>query len=1356
MSLGFDSLYPVKFLYQNDVDLIINQNPFYTQQGLLLNLVNALSGCRDETILNYSNIFLTKKVDINEVMTLASTNNKFINFPTYFALSAFPSTSSNTRYLELSTNPGLSSFAILTKSLSSTSNTYFIFSDLDGLHCRISTIEDNSTKNLTVNLTAGTGLDLYQCYFNIETLAISGAESNIFEYSLDANGYLKLFYRNGNKFYIIRNIGNTLSAVDVTLTSPLTTDIFLTTYKYDRKLNLKNDFIYYDKNGLKDFYVDDARTVSDVQQNLILYYNYQSQFNFVSGTDVLVDFFKAKNVLSNDYYVNDKLPFGIEDVVQREYSTILSKQNSELYNAGLQLNHTYYTKEYLLIPDVTTKFTLPETLYPYDVINVDDSNLVNAGAYGGLSPVFSDKLIKRLNPNINVVNYNEANGIYLYTWLYTDSQQLTSYWLDRYYYPKKTSLNTAYSGSNNQIFNYTSELSSFLNTNYAIDNYSYYDIRSSLTFEPSASYLYSRIGNNYINKVMDTINVAVSTVPLFTSDNVPIAETNQLNFDGNTYGVFKLTPDTNNSFTISFNINSEDVSCIKSNLIVGNNFDEGVSIYKGGVNNIFTPGYFVCSLSGINFFDINNNNTFTLNVSSYIKNPIKVLDVINYGFDHLIKVLYLDTVTNIPGLLEFSIYDKVFNVYQIPSLANVFNSGQRLNIFDKTYVGNNEVWYLIKSPTSVNTVYKLDYINNTYLGSINMPTGASGNYNSIVTFNNSVSTLSGLRGSIIDESYGISKYYNTVYIKNLSANTEFPVLCAEGGIFDILVFKDRYYIQTNGYVLEYDIYKRPYNVYYSSSNAVSGLKLDIINDNYNTKLLSYVADNNGNIIIDKFNLQTAEKESSYNTGIKVDPIYFDEFYSPFKAQYTTLQAIGIVNGNYVSGGVVNDYTYNTPLIASLTSFNVNAVIGGQSSNCGPTSILSGALILADNSNIPTDMYLSLYENSTILASVSSNGDVPLLTISYTGLNPTKSYSLVCERTGSDTTIVNMKLDIINGLFYNGSFRNVIVGSDKTGYSFGFANAFYASNNYGLTNQLGFVGTINSIVLDENYAPTANYSSNYNFNGFTTNNPLNNIYHAPNNPHLQLTVNPDITAFTPTLIQFSSNVNPPVSVLSGAPFQVPTNLTEINNVNRFDEGEFIARLDLFSGNNYSNKQTAIVPFDAENTSQIVMVLDVIDGSLKIYNNAELIENVPLSANTFYTSYFLGNNFGIGLPFINNRPASTIGINYNDYAQNYSINNFIVYDRPLNSDEIKFNFLKNKTIDAINFDVPQGTRNNLDTITSYNKFIAPGRKNNNIKLFIKNANLTKEGEALLTAQLINKLKNILPLNTSKVELQYINYE
>ena len=573
MLSGFNDINPVNFVYQNDLDLLFNQKTFNTQQGLSLNLVNALSGCKDEALINFSNIFLSQPLPINDIVYMEPKQPPAVTFPTYLALSGLP-VLNTTLYAAISSTPSLSSVLTFTTSVSDQQTSYFVFTDLNGLQCRIASIDNNFTKNLTVNLVQGDLLKANQLYFSTETPVTSVQRSNVFEYSLDGNGYLKLFFRTPTNYYVIRQVESALSAVDVTFTSSLSTDVIATTYRYNPEVNFKNNFVYYNKNDVKNFTVKESGTIEDIPQNHVLFYNYQSQLNFLSGATVLVDFFKTKNVLSDDYYINDKLPFNKNDVVQREYTTILSKQNSELYNGNFQLNYNYYTKEYTFIPDIATKFTLPETLYPYSVINIDNSSLVNNGAYGGLTPVFSDKIVKNLNYNTNAVNYNEANGIYLYTWLYTSSDQLTSYWLDRYYYPQNTSLNVAYSGSNNQVFNYTSGLSSFLSNAYPQDNVLYYDIRSSLTLEPSASYIYSRIGNKYINKVVDTFPVILSAANLFDGDNVLQGTTNQFNFDGNQYGSFKLNPNPTNSFTISFDLNSKKLDDVQSGLIIGNNFED--------------------------------------------------------------------------------------------------------------------------------------------------------------------------------------------------------------------------------------------------------------------------------------------------------------------------------------------------------------------------------------------------------------------------------------------------------------------------------------------------------------------------------------------------------------------------------------------------------------------------------------------------------------------------------------------------------------------------------------------------------------------------------------------------------------
>ena len=1373
MLSGYNNLNPVNFVYEADNDLLINQNTFATTQGLTLNLVNALSALQDETISNYSNIFLTDTLPINDVLTLKPRTQNPLTFATHLALSAYPTPNANTFFVSVSTGlyPVDNTNITFVRSLSNQTQTNFIFYDLDGLHCRISTILNNVTMNLTV-------LPSLSCVFS------DSISSNSFEYTLDDNGFLKLFYRTDTNFYIIRQVGESLSAVDSTLTTAISTDIFGTIFTGVSSLNFKNDFIYYNKSLLKDFIVNNDNVIPNIPQNTLLYYNYQSQFNFLTGSTAVVNFFKNKNVLSNDYYINDRLPFSQNDVLQRNYTTILSKQHSELYNGDLQFNYNYYTTEYLLVPDKATLFTLPETLYPYSVINVDDSDLVNVGAFGGLTPVYSDKLVKKLSQNLNTSNYNEANGTYLYTWLYTDAQQLTSYWLDRYYYPLLTSINAAYTGTNNQVATYQSGLSAFLSANNIPDNYSYYDIRSSLTFEPSASYYYSRIGNNYVDKVVNTFDVSLSSYQIFNSNNVPQFTTDNALFDGTFYGGFNIENAPTNSFTMSFDFNTRNFNVVNSNLVVGNDFDEGISLYAGGLKNIFTPGYFISSLTGVDFFDIQNNNTFTLNVSAYVGDPVRVLDVINTGFDHLITVLYLNYNSNVPGLLQFSIYNKVFNKYEFPLVNNDIPLGGGAfgfnNLYSKQYVGNNEVQYLLKFNTPsvglpFGRVFRFDYIDSKYLGYINIPLHYIPGYHSYVTFNGSVSTLSGYCGNILDgNGIGISKQLNTVYYKNLSAGTEYPSLCVSGGIFDVATLQDRFFVQTNGYILEYDQFKTLYNTYYTSSNVVSGIKLDFINDNFATKLLSFGADANGYIIVDKFDLTTSNLESTYNTGQLADPIYYNEFLYPKQGTYNLLRATGFVDGHFISGGQTNAYTQSTPIFGTdtLTAVWIDAEIGAYSNDSTSITILSGEFDIGGG-QIPADFVVNLVEDSsgTVISTLTGDGTLTTMTVSLTNVAPYTPYTFQVLRTLQGSVPINMSMSIINGSFVNGSFRNVSVPGDMMPINtVQYPAGLLAYNTNSLTEKYGYVASAQVDALSTNgagtyieYDPLEHFGyyafiNNYAGASITVVNNFYNRYVNPTSPLITLSAFAapgNYQYLKPYIMQFTSG-NPPANALSGVSFQAPTNFNAINNVNQFDQGNFILRADLFSGNDYISKQTAILPFDVvNNQSQIVIVFDTATGSLDIYNNAELIQSVALSANTFSTSNYLYNNFGVGVPYINNRAASTIGENYNDYPNNYSMNNFKVYNFALDPDQVKFNYLQNQNIDAVNFDITTGTRNNTDTISSLNKMIIPGRKNNNAIIYIKNAYLDEVGKANLTAQLLTKIRNIIPLNVNDVKIEYLDY-
>ena len=1096
MSLsGLNTLSPVNFTYLHDKSLVINQNTFATQQGLNLNLVNALSSCKDNVIQNYSNIFLSDTIKANDFGYIKIKQPINLTFPTYLALSAYPSTTSNTLYTTISSNPALSSRITFSKSLSDDASTYFSFINIDGIKCRITTTDNFSAKSLTVDIAS------LSCYFATRTETISASGADLFEYSLDNKGFLKLFFRNNNSFFIVRKVGDTLSAVDVLNTGPLSGDVFATTYTGKREVNFLNDFVYYQKDRVSDFALNEVATVKDVEQNHVLFYNYESDINFASGADVYVDFYKTKNVLSDNYFVNDKIPFA-DSVVQRKYTTILSKQNSEKYNGDFQLNYNYYTKEYSFLPDVATKFTLPATLYPYSSLNIDDSSLINNGSYGGQSPVFSDKVNKSLNYNINSVNFNEANGSYLCTWLYTDTAQLTSYWVDRYYNPKLISTSVAFSGASYQVFPYYNSLSSYFNKFYSNRDFSYYDVRSSLTFEPSATYYYSRIGNKYINKVLDTIPVYVDTFERYRFNSYS-NNTNNIQFSAS-YGSFILQPkDNNNSFTLSFDLLASNLSAVNCNVLVGNNFDEGITIYKGGLHNIYTPGFFMYTLDTLKFYDKNFNTIFTANLSAAIGAPYKILDVINYGFDHTIKILYQNLSNTYPGILDLNIHNKITSKVEFSSLAGIFGAG----ILSKTYQNSNFVYY--RSVGVNNYLVKFDYINNTLIS--NDVTSGLTIQGSAVSYNNNLVYLSGYRGVIVGN-YGVSKITDAVYFKNLSTNEEFLTLSTNRDrIYDIIEYNNSLLVQTKNVVTAYDSNKRTIGTFAVNTSAVSGFKIDIINDNYQPKLLSFFKNDKGNIGIAKYDFASKEIESVSATSLSA----YDQFYQE----------------------VV------------------------------PSNLLQG------------------------------------------------------------------------------------------------------------------------------------------------------------------------------------------------PMFTPVNFSDINKINKFDKNDVVVRADIFSGNDYQNKAVSVEAIDLQpyTNQNITLVFNSPTGNIQFYNNGILKKNVSLSGvniTNFLTSHYMNNNFGVGIPYIDNTAASNIAPF--DYASKLSINNLKVYSKSLNEDEVKFNYLANQIIDTVNFDIPQGTRNNTDTASSYNRYNIPGRKNNNVKIYIKNLDLSDYHQEIIKQKINEKLSSITPINTNDVQLFFINNE
>jgi len=222
---------------------------------------------------------------------------------------------------------------------------------------------------------------------------------------------------------------------------------------------------------------------------------------------------------------------------------------------------------------------------------------------------------------------------------------------------------------------------------------------------------------------------------------------------------------------------------------------------------------------------------------------------------------------------------------------------------------------------------------------------------------------------------------------------------------------------------------------------------------------------------------------------------------------------------------------------------------------------------------------------------------------------------------------------------------------------------------------------------------------------------------------------------------------------------PVNFSDINKINKFDKNDIVLRADIFSGNDYQNKAVSVEAIDLQpHTNQnITLVFNSPTGNIQFYNNGILKKNVSLSGvniTNFLTSHYMNNNFGVGIPYIDNTAASNIAPF--DYASKLSINNLKVFSKSLNEDEVKFSYLADQIIDTVNFDIPQGTRNNTDTASSYNRYNIPGRKNNNVKIYIKNLDLSDYHQEIIKQKINEKLSSITPINTNDIQLFFINNE
>lgn len=574
-------------------DIRFNQYVSNLEQGYIVNSVHALSGLRDTKINSYNSFYLSNKDFLTNFITVTSldvdirtitTNLKFnLTTPRYFYI-----------YEEncLSASDSVRPLAILTESEGIFPNNYKF--ELDILNDKLLRIKHNNGLNDYYLVYHWEQQQFFFTLYNSGDV-VSEERADTFRYSLDSDGYLQIYGVANNILHVL-TLSDNLSTITFTpvvsgssgFSTKNVINIQYNFNTFDNQLN--NSFINYqtlDQNSLK-FDIQKSDFKNSPNQLLL-----HTTYNTISNNEAVLNFANLNTNRTEYGYVRrgSNLFTGGDYIPShdyRDYKSIYTGVDQERGSDNIVLNYNFYDKDIFVEQDATTVFTTPSSLYPYDLLNINDSTLAQNGAFGAPTPELADKVyIKRDN------NDYYTNGRYLCTWLSAGVSDIPGVWVDRYYYPDKITKQAALSGESKYD-------SSFYDSVDSIDlgvadttlvNEKFFDKKSDAAFIPNTIVKYERVGVKTIQNIVDTATPLISCLGNFNTARVTSAGDYRticndsidcsFTYDGTKYHKLDVYRSLNakKEFTISFDAYI-DANNQYGYQILGNNTNAGFGLFQ--------------------------------------------------------------------------------------------------------------------------------------------------------------------------------------------------------------------------------------------------------------------------------------------------------------------------------------------------------------------------------------------------------------------------------------------------------------------------------------------------------------------------------------------------------------------------------------------------------------------------------------------------------------------------------------------------------------------------------------------------------------------------------------------------------
>lgn len=680
---GLDALYP----YDNNVNF---QNIKLNVDGRLsINISPVFSDLKDFKKNNYSLIYLTKQTNLSKLTDFYHTPQddktivgkifhktstgsiKFLKFDAIIDDQEFLSYNYDQSFNPVGDQEPLNIFHFIKK---------------DSIFCNVMYFYKENEYYLNFNPVT----------FNINFTTLSAFNElkdytrNFYYVRDEDSGILALQCRiNGLAYRVIYDQGinrlslSALSAIPVTDTRGL---FYLTAFKGFDSPEITIDWGSYEKKfNQNDLTIDNTRSFFDTKNNFLLHcehFNFDyNQNNLPYNILSLKTQLNAKNISSRGNFFSSE-----DSITNRDYVSIFSGGRQEQGHDKLTLQYQTYTHPYEFRSGKTTWFHTPQSMWPYERLNINHTTLIEAGAVGGDHPLRSDKVFKKLGNYKQTANFgnttSEQTGQWLCSWLSAAPDiKIRPVWVDRFYNPSKLTPYQALSASPGSVI-YNSSYNCYLNEGI-------YDVPSSLTFEPGNLYAYTHIGK------VDALENIKSLTPFLQQKNFteikkldgrslqPTIEDSITTYDLHDDEVAEISVNNFkndlNRFSISFWAARDDWSTPCGFQLAGNYTDYGLGIF--------------------NYEAVNPLLMFVVKdkILSYNSN----LDLVNIYSATNIEFNLIDYFCRRDPLNSFHLYTSLSSVFELNLQEAIIDSAALSGRVQKLYNNKDFAYFILDNNTAI-------------------------------------------------------------------------------------------------------------------------------------------------------------------------------------------------------------------------------------------------------------------------------------------------------------------------------------------------------------------------------------------------------------------------------------------------------------------------------------------------------------------------------------------------------------------------------------------------------------------------------------------------------------------------------